>query len=143
MFFANYVLLVEGPTDVGLRNRLLDDGHVVLPAGTYFLNCIGKLNIHRFMSLLGAVAVTHSVLHDDDDKIDWHVEANQLIADSSNAYTVGISLMPGYLEKYLGLPAAGAPHRKPQHVMYNNADGEVDEVRLSEFCKLTRSCVCE
>jgi len=143
MFFANHVLLVEGPTEVALLNRLVDDGHVELPAGVHVLDCLGKLNIHRFMNLLGAMAVTHSVLHDDDDDADWHAEANQLISDSANAYTVGISRVPGDLETYLGLPPAGAPHRKPQHVMYCYADGQVDEVRLSQFCELTRSCMCE
>ncbi len=142
MFFSNHVLLVEGPSEVALLNRLLDDGLIDLPAGVYVLDCIGKLNMHRFMNLLGATAVRHSVLHDDDDDADYHKEANQLIADSANAHTTGISSIPGNLEKYLGLPRAGSPHRKPQHIMYCYSDGKIDGEQLKQFCKLARACMC-
>lgn len=142
MFFANHVLLVEGPTEVSLLNRLADDGRVELPAGTYVLDCMGKLNIHRFMNLLGALAVPHSVLHDDDNNNDYHTEANKLISDSANEFTVGLSSIPGDLEKFLGLTPAGAHHRKPQHVMYLYTSGRVDDVGLSNLCKLVRECTC-
>ncbi len=142
MFFANHVLLVEGPSETALLYRLLDDGLIELPAGVCVMDCLGKLNIHRFMNLLGATAVSHSVLHDDDHGANWHADVNRLIANSANAYTVGVAVVPGSLEEYLELPPAGSPHRKPQHVMYCYSQGQIQKAKLQEFCDLTSSCMC-
>lgn len=52
-FFANHVLLVEGPTEVALIGKLIDDEKIANVApGFYVLDCMGKYNIHRFMNLL-------------------------------------------------------------------------------------------
>jgi hypothetical protein len=110
MFFANHVLLVEGPSETALINRLLDDGRVELPPGVYVLDCLGKFNIHRFMNLLNALGVTHSVLHDQDGDTGWHCDINRLISDSRGEHTVGISCMPDDLEIFLGIPPSGSPH---------------------------------
>ena len=142
MFFADHVLLVEGPSETALINRLLDDGRISLPSGVYVLDCLGKYNIHRFMNLLDAVGVTHSVLFDDDEAKEEHEDINRLINDSRGTYTVGISPLPGTLEKFLGIPPAGALHRKPQHVMYCYAQGQIEKGKLAAFCELTSSCMC-
>ena len=58
LFFANHVLLVEGPTEVALVNRLVGDGKIKnADCGLYVLDCLGKYNIHRFMNLLGHLGV--------------------------------------------------------------------------------------
>lgn len=143
-FFANHVLLVEGPSEVALINRLVGDG--VLPGdycGLYVLDCIGKFNIHRFMNLLGALGISHAVLYDDDNQREWNVEINQLINGSRNAYTKGIEPLKGELEDVLGIPKAGAPHRKPQHVLYQYETRAIADENLNAFCKVLLRCLTD
>jgi putative ATP-dependent endonuclease of the OLD family len=132
---------VEGPSETALINKLLDDERLNLTQGTYILDCLGKYNIHRFMSLLGWLGVNHSVLHDDDENKNEHQELNQLIADSKHSTcTMEIKHIPKDLEKALGVTPPGAPHRKPQHLIYCYATGQIDNTKLDDFCELVQSC---
>jgi putative ATP-dependent endonuclease of OLD family len=142
LFFANHVLLVEGPTEVALINRLVGDGKIPdADYGLYVLDCIGKYNIHRFMNLLSHLGVPHSVIHDDDNGKDEHAEINQLINDSRHStLTLCVKQIPGKLEAMLGVPAAGSDHRKPQHVLYHYATGQIEATRLQDFCALVAAC---
>lgn len=141
MLFAQHVLLVEGPSETAFINRLLDDGKLALPQGTYVLDCLGKYNIHRFMNLLSSLGVEHAVLHDDDDNKDEHQELNQLISDSKNSdFTRAIVTIPRDLESALGVAAPGSNHRKPQHLLYCYATDQIDNAKLTGFCELVKSC---
>lgn len=141
MLFAQHVLLVEGPSETALINRLLDDGRLALPQGTYVLDCLGKYNIHRFMNLLGSLGVVHAVLHDDDNNANEHQELNQLVADSKiENFTHSVTTIPKDLEDYLGVAPPGSSHRKPQHLLYFYASNQMDHARLTGFCELVQSC---
>lgn len=140
MFFANTVLLVEGPSENALIHRLLDDGKLKLPNGTYVLDCLGKYNIHRFMNLLGILGITHSVIHDDDNNENEHKELNQLILDSKNWKTVEIKRIPNKFESFLCMPDPGSQHRKPQHTLFCYATGVIKSDKITSFCSLTESC---
>ncbi|MEZ5563711.1 MAG: AAA family ATPase [Gammaproteobacteria bacterium] len=141
MLFAQNVLLVEGPSETALINRLRDDGKVTLPQGTYVLDCLGKYNVHRFMNLLSHLGVVHAVLHDDDNNVNEHQELNQLISDSKNAaFTHAVVTIPKNLEDALGVTAAGPPHRKPQHLLYCYATNRIDDAKLNSFCGMVQSC---
>jgi len=143
LFFANHVLLVEGPTEVALINRLVGDGKIAnADCGLYVLDCIGKYNIHRFMNLLSHLGVSHAVIHDDDHDKDEHKEINQLIEDSMNpTLTVCVERIAGDLEKMLGIAPAKSDHRKPQHVLYQYDTGQIDAERLQAFCSLVEGCL--
>ena len=141
MFFAEKVLLVEGPSETALINRLLDDGKLSLPQGAYILDCLGKYNIHRFMNLLSALGVLHAVLHDDDDNKDEHQELNQLISDSKHAdFTRSVVTLPKDLETVLGVTSPGSSHRKPQHLLYCYSCGQIDSGKLTDFCAKVQAC---
>ena len=85
MFFANHVVIVEGPTEQSFVNRLIGDGRIKRPHdGLYVLDTIGKFNIHRFMNLLSQLGISHSVLHDDNNNVNHHADVNQLIQDSKH-----------------------------------------------------------
>lgn len=141
MLFAQNVLLVEGPSETALINRLLDNGKLSLPQGIYVLDCLGKYNIHRFMNLLSSLGVVHAVLHDDDDNKDEHQEFNQLISDSKNAeFTHSVVTIPKDLENLLGVTPPGPPHRKPQHLLYCYATNQIDNAKLISFCDMVQSC---
>ena len=59
LFFANHALLVEGPTEVALINKLIDDGKIKgADCGLHVLDCLGKYNIHRFMNLLSHLGIS-------------------------------------------------------------------------------------
>lgn len=141
MLFAQNVLLVEGPSETALINRLLDDGKLALPQGTYVLDCLGKYNIHRFMNLLSGLGVVHAVLHDDDDHVNEHQELNQLIADAKNAdFTHAVVTIPKDLESLLGVAPPGSNHRKPQHLLYCYATNQIDAAKLESLCSMVQSC---
>lgn len=141
MFFAKNALLVEGPSETALINKLVDDGKVSLPQGTYILDCVGKYNIHRFMNLLSALGVEHAVIHDDDNNINEHLELNQLIYNSTDTrYTKGILAIKDNLESYLGVPPPGPSHRKPQHLLYCYVTNIIDDAKLKNFCNKVQSC---
>jgi len=128
-FFASKVLLVEGPTEVALLGYLLSINQLPNPAGGVFiLDTIGKFNIHRFMNLLGELKIPHAVLYDNDNGKYAAVDAT--IQASQNAYTIGIDTFPVDLEAFLGIPSAGSPHRKPQHVMWQLSQGRIAQTNI-------------
>jgi putative ATP-dependent endonuclease of OLD family len=144
VFFANHVLLVEGPTEVALINRLVGEGKINNPdCGLYILDCIGKFNIHRFMNLLSCLGVPHAVIHDDDaGRDEYHAEVNQLIEDSKHAtLTLCVRQIVGELEAMLGVPKVKSDHRKPQHILYLYESGQIDPAKLQEFCNLVDACL--
>jgi putative ATP-dependent endonuclease of OLD family len=139
MFFANAVLLVEGPSEKALIHRLHDESKLKLPNGTFILDCIGKYNIHRFMNLLKFLGVPHSVLCDDDNNVDEHIDLNQLIMDSRNEYTIEVKFIDDKLEALLAIPSASRPDRKPQHILFYYSTGKIKN-NLHTFCTLVESC---
>lgn len=143
LFFANHALLVEGPTEVALINKLIDDRRIQGgDCGLHVLDCLGKYNIHRFMNLVSHLGISHSVIHDDDNNKDEHAELNQLIQASKHAtLTVCVQTVAQNLETFLGIPSAGSEHRKPQHVLYLYSEGKIDSGKLAAFCALVESCL--
>jgi predicted ATP-dependent endonuclease of OLD family len=148
IFFANHALLVEGPTEVALINKLIDDGKIKgADCGLQVLDCLGKYNIHRFMNLLSHLGVAHSVIHDDDNNKDEHADLNQLIQSSKHVkLTHHIHQITKDLEDLLGLPPAGpngkkADHRKPQHVLFHYTENKIDAGKLAAFCSIVEGCL--
>ncbi len=142
LFFANHVLMVEGPTEVALINKLIDDGKINgTDCGVHVLDCLGKYNIHRFMNLLIHLGISHSVIHDDDDNKEEHAEINQLIQSTKHqTLTLSVERIAKDLEAMLGIPSAGSDHRKPQHVLFLYSEGKIDASRLASFCTLVERC---
>jgi len=143
IFFANHALLVEGPTEVALINKLIDDGKIKgADCGLQVLDCLGKYNIHRFMNLLGHLGVPHSVIHDDDNHKDEHGDLNQLIQSSKHAkLTLSVHAIPKDVETFLDIPSAGSDHRKPQHVLFLYSEGKIDAGKLAEFCAVVEGAL--
>ena len=142
LFFANHVLLVEGPTEAALIHRLIDDEKIDVPHGAlHVLDCLGKYNIHRFVNLLTEIGIPHSVILDDDKKRNEHADLNDLIKNSRDeTLTHSVSLIDGDLESLLDLPKT-VPHRKPQHVLFLYSEGKIDDNKLTEFCSMVEGCL--
>jgi len=134
LFFADHVLLVEGSSERVLLNHLLQTDEIDLPSDQIFvLDCLGKFNIHRFINLLGPMKIEHSVLLDDDNQNSPHSEIRDLIEDSANDYTLGISSFEEDIESFLDIPEAGKPHRKPQHILLQYRDSEIHPGRIERL----------
>lgn len=143
IFFANHALLVEGPTEVALINKLIDDGKIKnADCGLHVLDCLGKYNMHRFMNLLGHLGITHSVIHDDDNDEGEHTDLNLLIMNSKHPkHTFSIHSIPQDIESFLNIPKAGPDHRKPQHVLFLYSEGKIDLGKLAAFCSIVEGCL--
>jgi len=99
------------------------------------------LNPDRTSAFFANHVLSHAVLHDDDHQREWNAEINQLIDDSRNAFTMAIQALKGELEDVLGIPRAGAPHRKPQHVLYQYEIGTIAGENLTAFCEALSLCL--
>lgn len=143
IFFANHALLVEGPTEVALINKLIDEGKIKgADCGLQVLDCLGKYNIHRFMNLLGHLGIAHSVIHDDDNNKDEHADLNELIQSSKHPnLTLSIHAIAQDVESFLNIPSVGSDHRKPQHVLFLYSEGKIDAGKLAEFCSVVEGCL--
>jgi putative ATP-dependent endonuclease of OLD family len=134
-FFADVVLLVEGPTERALIPRMISDGRLQgVPTGLFVVDCLGKFNIHRFMNLFSKLRISHAVLFDKDN--DKHPQVESTIMNSSTEYTVGIAAFPDKLESFLGLPHPGKSHRKPQHVMFHYREGLIETQNLEALANM-------
>lgn len=142
MFFANHVLIVEGPSEQAFINKLLGDGKIKRSShGLYVLDSIGKFNMHRFMNLLTHLGIPHSVIHDDDENREQHADLNQLIQDSRHpTLTTYVSAIPNDLENMLGIPKPKSYRRKPQHLLFLYETGQIDPGNVEKFCALVESC---
>ena len=128
LFFANHIILVEGPTEQVLINYLISEEVIKLAQpGLFILDCMGKYNMHRFMNLLGNLNIPHSVLFDGDNNKGKHAELKKLLEESKNRYTVELEFFPKDIEDFLGIPPVRLKHRKPQHVMICFQNGKVTD----------------
>lgn len=123
-FFAEKILLVEGPTEAALLSYMRDQGLLPSCNGVFIMDTIGKFNIHRFMRLFECFGIRHCVLYDGDNG--RHAAVDATIQAASNPCTVGIDAFASDLEGFLGIPAARQKHRKPQHVMLHVEQHGID-----------------
>lgn len=126
LFFANKVLLVEGPTETSLIGYLLKKNPLNCQSdGIFLLDTLGKYNMHRFMKLLGEFGIPHAVLYDKDNGKNNHLPINSTIENSKNDFTLGIDCFEKDLEQFLAITPTKDRHRKPQHVMMQLHQGNI------------------
>lgn len=133
-FFANKVLLVEGPTEAAIIGYLFGIGQVPSPVGGVFiLDAIGKFNMHRFMKLFGELGIPHAVLHDFDNG--KHPAVSETIEATKNRFTIGVDTFPNDLETFLDIAPVPLKekHRKPQHVMWHLRQEKIDKAKLDDL----------
>lgn len=139
-FFADAVLLVEGPTERALIGRMLASGEIDgLPSGTFVMDCLGKYNIHRFMNLFSLLGVPHGVIFDLDDGKHPFIETT--IRNCATDTTLGIAAFPRDVEDFLGVPRCNQSHRKPQHVMYWYREERIERQKLDSLGELVASAL--
>lgn len=133
-FFARRVILVEGPSETALYHYLTTREVMPPPApGIAVVDCMGKFNIHRFMGLLNAFGVDHSVLYDGDTGKAADAEVTKAIEGSRGDFTMRVTRLQGDLELGLGIPKAvgkNARSGKPQYLLYHLEAGLVPTENL-------------
>lgn len=142
-FFAQRVILVEGPSEAGLYAYLTTRKEMPVPAkGVVVVDCMGKFNIHRFMGLLGTFGIDHSILYDGDEGRSQDAEVSAAIGSASSTFTRRIKRFDKDLEAELGIQPLQRRdfHRKPQYLLYNLEAGLVPPANLDalkeEFLQL-------
>jgi predicted ATP-dependent endonuclease of OLD family len=145
-FFADHVLLVEGPTEQALINYLLRSGELdATPDSCFVMDCGGKYNFHRFMALLGSLKIYHSVLFDrDEDRVRRginHAKLNAFIEAQKNPYTTQIGWVEKDVEAFLGIPSAARPDLKPINAITFLKNGRIPQPQLADFKNLVNRLV--
>jgi len=123
-FFAENILLVEGPTETALLSYMRDKGLLPSCRDVFIMDTIGKFNIHRFMRLFECFGIKHCVLYDGDNG--RHAAVDATIQAATKPCTVKIDAFASDLEGFLGIPSARQSHRKPQHVMLQVEQNAID-----------------
>lgn len=135
-FFSHRVILVEGTTEAALYSYLTTRGAMKDPTpGLTIVDCLGKFNIHRFMGLMNAFGIDHSVLYDGDDGKSHDAEVTKAISNACGPFTKLIKRLPHDIETELGIPKEGNSSSKPQHVLYHLEAGLVDSTKLTAVCQ--------
>jgi hypothetical protein len=118
MFFARHVIICEGQTEKALLDCLLEEQWTDLAdRHVYVVDALGKFSIHRFMALLSAYGITHSVIMDADQDGDIHRVVNDFILENSTPFTSGIHAFERDIERFLGLDPAPRQDLKPLHMV--------------------------
>jgi putative ATP-dependent endonuclease of the OLD family len=140
LFFADYVLLVEGATERALFNYLLaNEWHDLSARHICVIDVLGKFNFHRYMALLEAYGIPHGVMLDDDEERAHHAAVNDLVDASANSYTLAPPIkFLGCLEHFLDIPIPARNDMKPVEIMKAVTAGNISSIKLnalrSEFC---------
>lgn len=135
VFFAKRVLLVEGATETALFSQLLDDGKLRLPTGTVVIDCCGKFNFHRFMSLLSRFGIPFAVVYDDDslkkdvEKREEQKRWNRFVEETAKKFGVKTMPLKGDIETILGIEKPDSrPDTKPYHLLSEYKQGNCQNV---------------
>jgi len=142
-FFSERVILVEGPSETAVYTYLITRGLMEPPArGLAVIDCMGKYNIHRFVAILGAFGIDHSVLYDGDNGGAHDAEVTAAINSAKTSFTKRITRLTIDLETELGITPLSRKesNRKPQYALYNLESGQVAQAKMDalkqEFVEL-------
>lgn len=136
-FFAKHVVICEGATEKILLDHLLNTIWVdTKPRHLYFLDAMGKFNIHRYMNLFGELGIQHSVLFDRDQDAGIHELVNNFIESNKNEYTKGIHSFDSDIETFLGITELVNVNRrdlKPLNIVWHYKNGKIASDKLSDL----------
>ena len=143
IFFADQVLFVEGPSEIVLINKLIEDNKLDIPAGCYVLDSMGKFNMPKFMNLCKTLGITHSVLYDQDNGSNNQQQWNQLIESSKNEFTWKTRALTNDLETFLALPKVERKDKslKPQLLLEKYMNNGIQSEKINDFCKVVEDLV--
>ncbi|MEC9282413.1 MAG: AAA family ATPase [Bdellovibrionota bacterium] len=135
LFFANFILLVEGPSERSLVSKLIYDKKIdPKDIELKVLDTFGKYNTHRFIELLNELGIPHAVLIDSDENKNIHKDLNELISNCENQQcTKKVTFLEKDLESFLEVKTKSTHGNKAQHLMYLYSKDEISSDKLTEF----------
>lgn len=141
-FFSKQVIICEGATEKAFFDLLINTNWTEFKdKQVYFLDCLGKFNIHRFMNIFGALGIKHSILFDSDGNRGKHEKINEFINLNKNAYTHKIEMFDEDLESFLGVEKAKRNDLKPLNLILKHEKGEIKVEKMKELKKIILNLV--
>lgn len=130
MFFVDKVILVEGSADKALFNYLIHTEN--LEENVYVIDCGGKSNIPRFMSLCSEFAIKHNVVFDrDGDETENHKKWNNNIENNKTKHTCKIKAFPVTIAEYIKFSVENRD--KPVEILEQLRTGKLSTEKKLEF----------
>ncbi|MBW2309947.1 MAG: AAA family ATPase [Deltaproteobacteria bacterium] len=143
LFFANHVLICEGASEKKFIDLINYNNRPSFRAKQiYVLDAMGKFNIHRFMTLLGKLGITHSIIFDEDENRSYHQVINDFLNDNKNKYTVKAHSFKTDLETFLGIDEPERPDLKPLNVILQYSGGKISQEKINELERILED-LCE
>jgi predicted ATP-dependent endonuclease of OLD family len=133
-FFAKHVVICEGASEKILFDHLLDNEWSDLRNNhIYFLNAMGKFNLHRYMNLFKELGIYHSVIFDRDNNQGIHKLVNDFLGSNMNEYTKGINHFDSDLENFLEITLPCRRDLKPLNIVKIYAEGLIQSQKITEL----------
>ena len=133
-FFAKHVFICEGASEKILFDYLVNtiwdnikSNHI------YFLDALGKFNLHRYMNLYNKLGISHSVIYDKDKDRDIQEIINNFIEVNKNPYTKGIFSFENDIESFLGIEKPSRRDLKPLNIIMNYQNNKIEESKVDEL----------
>ena len=135
MFFAERVLLVEGPTEKALLEWLLEKEWSDLRRyRVEVVDVLGKYNFHRFMALLDEFGIAYGMLVDDDKGKKHHRAVNDMLKNRVERRRGARAVfIPNDIEAFLGLDKPARNDQKPINVLKALENDEIERKKLEQL----------
>lgn len=133
-FFAKHVFICEGATEKVFFDYLISNKWVDYKCKhLYFLDAMGKFNIHRYMNLFKELGIKHSVIYDSDKDKDIQEIVNNFILSNKNELTKGLYSFETDLEGFLGIDRWVRGDLKPLNIMFKYKSGLIEDNKILEL----------
>lgn len=140
LFFAKHIVICEGATEKVffeyLSNDLWSD---IKDKHIYFLDAMGKFNIHRYINLFEKLGISHSILIDKDNDADIQGIVNKFLTDNRNSLTKRIESFPTDFEAFLGITKPPRQDLKPLNALYQYKQNRISQSNLDKLKELIES----
>jgi len=136
LFFAKHIIICEGASERILLDLLIhQEWKELKKRHIYFLDALGKFNIHRYMNLFGELGIKHSVLMDCDNDPDIQSEVNRFIRAHQNSFTHKIDEFSVDLEDFLGItkPSRDRNDLKPLNVIQHYRSNQIQPQKIADL----------
>lgn len=131
------MIICEGATEKAFFDLMLNSKWIELKdKQIYFLDCLGKYNIHRFMNIFGELGIKHSVLFDSDKNKGKHAKINEFINNNRNLYSHRIEMFEDDLECFLNVEKPERQDLKPLNLLLKYESGVISNEKIDELKEL-------
>lgn len=142
MFFAKHIIICEGASEKVFFDYLINNVWIDLKENhIYFLDAMGKFNIHRYMNLFDKLGLSHSVLMDGDNNHGVHSLINYFITHNKKPVTKNIFSFNKDLEDFLGIPQAPRRDLKPLNIMFHYFNKYISDENINQLYEVLKALI--